>query len=67
MPTVNVEKDVKESLIALQGFLQLQGKRYSLNDVIKFLFSQIPKDITLDMRKLKYVRLIEPKNRRQSR
>jgi len=63
MPTINVDKEVKERLVSLQGFLQLQGERYSLNEVIKFLFSQLPEDIVVDIRKLKYVRLIEPKNR----
>lgn len=61
MPTINVSKEVKEALVSLQGFLQLEGKRrYSMDDVIRYLLSLIPPDkIRMDLKKLKYIYLIE--------
>ncbi|MEM1659461.1 MAG: hypothetical protein QXS92_02405 [Thermofilum sp.] len=61
MPTINVSQEVKEALVALQGFLQLDGKkRYSMDAVIRYLLSLVPQDaIKVDLSKLKYVKLVE--------
>lgn len=61
MPTINVSQEVKEALISLQGFLQLDGrKRYSMDAVIRYLLSLVPPGaIKVDLNKLKHVSLVE--------
>jgi len=65
MPTINVSKEVKEALISLQGLLQLKGEHYSINDVVAYLLSMLPEDaVTVEIAKLKHIRLVEPKKKR---
>lgn len=65
MPTINVDGEVKEALVSLQGLLQLKGEYYSLSDVVRYLLSVLPEDaVTVEISKLKHIRLTEPKKSR---
>lgn len=65
MPTINVNKEVMEALVSLQGLLQLKGEHYSLSDVVRYLLSMLPPDaVTVEISKLKHIRLTEPKKSR---
>ena len=64
MPTVNVDREVKEALVSLQGLLQLKGEHYSLNDVVRYLLWMLPEDaVAVEIRKLRHIRLVEPRKK----
>lgn len=43
--TINVNEEVYNDLIALQGFLQLrEGRKISLSDVVAYLLTCMPDD-----------------------